>query len=61
MGRPTHKERDTTADGVEQESWVFGTPPGRITFVTFEGNKVVKVKEEYAGLGTEVADPKVPR
>ena len=60
MGRPQHKERDTK-DGVETEDWVFGTPPGRITFVTFEGSKVSKVKEAYAGLGTEVADPKVPR
>lgn len=60
MGRPEHKERETK-DGVETEDWVFGTPPGRITFVTFEGSKVVKVKEAYAGLGTEVADPKVPR
>jgi hypothetical protein len=29
--------------------------------VTFNGSKVIKVKEEYAGLGTEVADPKAPR
>ena len=60
MGRPEHKSRETK-DGVELEDWVFGTPPGRITFVTFEGSKVVKVKEDYAGLGTEVSDPKVPR
>jgi hypothetical protein len=60
MGRPEHKSRETK-DGVEFEDWVFGTPPGRITFVTFEGSKVVKVKEAYAGLGTEVADPQVPR
>jgi hypothetical protein len=60
MGRPEHKSRETK-DGVELEDWVFGTPPGRITFVTFEGSKVIKVKEAYAGLGTEVADPKVPR
>ena len=31
--------------------------PGKITFVTFEGDKVIKVKEEYAGLGTQVNDP----
>lgn len=60
MGRPTHKERETK-DGVETEDWVFGTPPGRITFVTFEGSKVTKVKEAYAGLGSEVSDPPVPR
>ena len=60
MGRPQHRERQSN-DGVDTEDWVFGTPPGRITFVTFEGSKVVKVKEAYAGLGTEVSDPKVPR
>ena len=43
------------------EDWVYGTPPGRITFVTFNGDKVIKVKESYAGLGTEVADPQVVR
>jgi hypothetical protein len=60
MGRPAHKSRETK-DGEELEDWVFGTPPGRITFVTFNGNTVVKVKEAYAGLGTEVADPPVVR
>lgn len=59
-GQPQHKERETE-DGVELESWVFGNPPGKITFVTFNGDKVTKVKEDYAGLGTEVAGPKVPR
>lgn len=60
LGQPQHKEREVR-DGVEFEDWVFGTPPGRITFVTFNGSKVVTVKEAYAGLGTEVADPKTPR
>lgn len=61
VGRPVHKSRETDKDGVEVEDWVFGQPPGKITFVTFNGDKVIKVKDEYAGLGTEVADPKVPR
>ena len=60
MGHPDHKSRETK-DGVETEDWVFGQPPGKITFVTFSGSKVIKVKVEYAGLGTEVAAPKVPR
>jgi hypothetical protein len=60
LGRPQHKSRETN-DGVETEDWVFGTPPGKITFVTFSGDKVIKVKEMYAGLGNEVADPPVPR
>jgi hypothetical protein len=52
MGHPDHKYRETK-DGLETEDWIFGTPPGKIVFVTFNGNKVVKVKEEYAGLGSE--------
>lgn len=59
MGRPVHKERETTKDGLDTEDWVFGTPPGKITFVTFNGDKVIKVKEMYAGLGTEVNGPPV--
>jgi len=58
--RPAHKSRETK-DGIEEEDWVYGTPPGRITFVTFSGDKVIKVKESYAGLGTQVADPPVVR
>lgn len=54
LGRPAHKSRETR-DGMELEDWVYGTPPGKITFVTFNGNKVIKVKESYAGLGTEAA------
>jgi hypothetical protein len=53
LGQPTHKERQSR-DGVDYEDWVYGTPPGKIVFVTFEGEKVVKVKDDYAGLGTDV-------
>ena len=53
LGQPTHKERQTR-DGVDYEDWVFGTAPGKIVFVTFENDKAVKVKEDYAGLGTDV-------
>jgi hypothetical protein len=52
MGHPDHKYRESK-DGVESEDWIFGTPPGKIVFVTFNGNKVVKVKEQYAGLGSQ--------
>jgi hypothetical protein len=61
LGRPVHKSRETDSEGMEIEDWVYGRPPGRITFVTFNGDKVVKVKESYAGLGTEVANPPVVR
>jgi hypothetical protein len=51
-GHPDHKYRETK-DGIESEDWIFGAPPGKVTFVTFNGSKVVKVKDEYAGLGGE--------
>ena len=58
LGRPDHKSRETR-DGTDYEDWVFGQPPGKIVFVTFAGSKVVKVKEDYAGLGTEVTEPQL--
>jgi hypothetical protein len=57
VGRPTHHERQTNSEGTEEESWVYGTPPGKITFVTFVGDNVTKVSEQYAGLGTVAHDP----
>jgi hypothetical protein len=60
VGRPRHKERGEQ-DGVETEDWIYGEPPGIITFVTFSGSKVTKVKEAYAGLGGSTAAPLPPR
>ena len=54
MGHPDHKYRESK-DGLESEDWIYGAPPGKIVFVTFGGNKVTKVKEEYAGLGGDTA------
>ncbi len=56
MGKPDRKVRETV-DGVEVEDWIYGTPPGRIVFVSFEGDKVTRVRESYAGLGGSVAAP----
>jgi hypothetical protein len=55
MGQPVYKSRETK-DGLDVEDWVYGKPPGKITFVTFGGEKVIKVKDDYAGLGADV-DP----
>ena len=55
MGRPIRKSRETK-DGQEIEDWIYGEPPGRITFVTFSANKVIKIKETYAGLGGSIAE-----
>jgi hypothetical protein len=59
MGRPNRKTRESK-DGVDLEDWIYGEPPGRVTFVTFAGPKVAKVKETYAGLGGSIADSKAP-
>jgi hypothetical protein len=55
LGRPVHKSRESK-DGVDYEDWIYGNPPGRVTFVTFVGPKVVKVKDTYAGLGGTIAE-----
>ncbi|MGA8012934.1 MAG: hypothetical protein WB949_10955 [Candidatus Acidiferrales bacterium] len=45
MGRPAHKVRERDPAGNDTEDWIYGTPPSRTTFVTFEGNTVIRVKE----------------
>jgi len=55
VGKPVRKSRETK-EGADSEDWIYGEPPGRMTFVTFAGDKVVKVKETYAGLGGSVAE-----
>ena len=57
LGRPRTKTRETK-DGYDQEDWIYGEPPGKITFVTFRGNKVYKVRDNFAGLGGSTV-PKV--
>ena len=60
LGQPQHKSRETK-DGLEVEDWVYGTPPGKITFITFSGDKVIKIKDSYAGLGNQVGNTPVVR
>ncbi|HUJ39221.1 MAG TPA: hypothetical protein VLW54_01640 [Candidatus Acidoferrales bacterium] len=45
MGRPNRKVRERNDDGVETEDWIYGTPPGKTIFVTFIGEKVVRVEQ----------------
>jgi hypothetical protein len=61
MGKPRHKERATDKDGAEIEDWIYGDPPGVITFVTFNGSKVSQVREAYANVGGSTAPPLPPR
>ncbi len=57
MGTPRRKVRESK-DGVDTEDWIYGEPPGKITFVTFTGAKVTRVKEAYAGLGGSTVEVK---
>jgi hypothetical protein len=59
LGRPRDRIRETV-DGVDTEDWIYGLPPGKITFVTFAGAKVTRVQDHYAGLGGSVAPPLKP-
>lgn len=61
MGRPRHKERSTDKEGTEIEDWIYGEPPGVITFVTFNGSKVAKVREAYANVGGSTVPTLQPR
>jgi hypothetical protein len=45
LGRPEHKVRERDPDGTETEDWIYGTPPARTTFVTFTGDKVIRVRQ----------------
>lgn len=61
IGKPRHKERNVSNDGAETEDWIYGDPPGKITFVTFGGAKVTAVKEAYADIGGSTAPPLVAK
>jgi hypothetical protein len=57
MGRPKNKSRETTKDGDEVENWVYGDPPGKMTFVKFTEGKVTEVKDSYANVGGMTSPP----
>jgi hypothetical protein len=59
MGVPRDKLRETK-DGLDTEDWIYGLPPGKITFVTFANSKVIQVKDSYAGLGGATGPPLKP-
>jgi hypothetical protein len=61
VGKPRHKERNISNDGTETEDWIYGDPPGKITFVAFVGDKVTGIKEDYANLGGSTAPPLVAK
>jgi hypothetical protein len=60
VGKPRTKVRETK-DGADTEDWIYGQPPGKVTFVTFANGKVVRVKDAYAGLGGSTAPSLKPQ
>ncbi len=60
LGKPQNKSRETTPDGDNIEEWVYGQPPGKVTFVKFDEGKVVEVEESYANVGGSTAPPLPP-
>ncbi len=44
VGRPDRKVRELR-EGVEEEDWIYGTPPSKVTFITFREHKVARIRE----------------
>lgn len=59
VGKPRTKVRETK-DGTETEDWIYGLPPGKVTFVTFANGKVARVSDSYAGLGGQTMPQQKP-
>lgn len=57
LGKPRNKSRETNSDGDEIEDWIYGEPPGKVTFVRFSEGKVVRIEESYANVGGVTAPP----
>jgi len=45
IGKPDRKVRDKDENGEEREDWIYGQPPAITLFVTFIGDKVVRVEQ----------------
>ncbi len=45
LGRPDRKIREKDPDGNEIEDWIYGKPPAKTIFVSFEGDKVTQVQQ----------------
>ncbi len=57
LGKPRNKSRETNAEGDAIEDWIYGDPPGKMTFVRFNEGKVVKIEDSYANIGGTTAPP----
>jgi hypothetical protein len=57
LGKPRSKSREISREGDELEDWIYGEPPGKMTFIRFSEGKVVKISESYANIGGTTAPP----
>lgn len=57
LGKPRNKSRETSPEGDAIEDWIYGEPPGKMTFVRFNEGKVVKVTGSYANIGGTTSPP----
>ena len=45
IGKPDKKVRERDETGNETEDWIYGQPPAKTIFVTFLGDKVIKIEQ----------------
>jgi hypothetical protein len=57
LGKPRSKSREVSREGDDIEDWIYGDPPGKMTFVRFNEGKVVRIEESYANVGGTTAPP----
>ncbi|MGH9415020.1 MAG: hypothetical protein ACRD01_00165 [Terriglobales bacterium] len=55
LGRTGRKDRETNPQGQLYEDWIYGNPPGNVTFVRFIADRVVRVTV-YHSNGTQTVD-----
>lgn len=53
-GRPDRKIRERRGNA-DVEDWIYGVAPAKITFVTFDGDEVIEVKEYTPGIASDAA------
>jgi hypothetical protein len=45
IGKPDKKIRERGEDGFETEDWIYGQPPAKTIFVTFLGDKAIRIEQ----------------
>src|SRR5262245_20943006 len=45
LGQPNRRNREKSAEGIDQEDWIYSGRGRRVTFVTFEKDVVVKITQ----------------